>query len=291
MAVKPPRPKGPALNALRAFEAAARHQSFALAADELSVTPGAISQHVKTLEDWAGQPLFQRAPNGVSLTPAAQRLVLLLEAAFDQLGAATRLLRSMGTQRELSIATLPSLAQLWLPKVLTGVRAALPGVSIRVTGLETPPMLRRELFDLAIFYEDHANAQGQVILHDQIFPVCAPEVAQQITCLEDLPDVPVLSDLTWDQDWPVWCAAQGLDFAVFANHSRYSLYALALQEARAGAGVLMGHSGLVEEDLAQGRLLRLPFPAIHTGRVLTLGLADGDDPVLADLIKFFIPPP
>ena len=94
MPVNPPRPKPPPLSALRAFEAAARLGGFARAADELCVTPGAISQQIKALEEWAGAPLFMRHAQGISLTPVADRVLPLVGKAFDALGQSAQILQS-----------------------------------------------------------------------------------------------------------------------------------------------------------------------------------------------------
>lgn len=112
------RPAGPHLNALRAFEAAARHQNFVSAANELHVTPGAVSQHIKTLEAWAGTALFVRRAHGVALTDAGRALVPEFVDAFDGLYSAVRALRSLQPITEVHIATFPSIAQLWLSRRL-----------------------------------------------------------------------------------------------------------------------------------------------------------------------------
>ena len=112
MSVQPPRPKGPPLNALRAFEAAARLGSFARAANELCVTPGAVAQHISSLESWAGAPLFQRRARGVALSPLGRAVAPALGEAFDRLADASHLLRRMAAPAQIRIATLPSIAQL-----------------------------------------------------------------------------------------------------------------------------------------------------------------------------------
>ncbi|MCX8955298.1 LysR family transcriptional regulator, partial [Ruegeria sp. NA] len=152
MSVSPKRPKGPPLNAMRAFEAAARNISFVAAAEELNVTPGAISQHVKTLEGWAGAALFRRNAQGVELTPEGQSLVAEFTRAFDQLADAARALRNLKPNADFHIAALPAIAQLWLPKRLRQIRSQFPDISFSVTALEAPPSLGRELFDLSIFF-------------------------------------------------------------------------------------------------------------------------------------------
>ena len=127
MAVAPPRIKGPHLNALRAFESAGRLQSFAAAADELGVTAGAVSQHVKSLEAWAEGELFVRNAQGVVLTPLGEELLPGFTRAFDQLSDAVQDLRTKSAPNKISIAALPSVAQLWLSEKLGRLRQIAPG--------------------------------------------------------------------------------------------------------------------------------------------------------------------
>ena len=122
MPIEPPRPRLPPLNALRAFEAAARHESFTAAAQELGVTPAAIAQQVKSLEAWMRRPLFVRLSQGLRLTPAARQALPAFMRAFDDLGSATQGLRRAASPEELRIAALPSVAQLWLQPRLRGLR-------------------------------------------------------------------------------------------------------------------------------------------------------------------------
>ena len=178
MSVNPPRPKGPPLNALRAFEAAARLGGFANAAEELCVSPGAISQHIKTLEDWLGAPLFTRRSQGVKLSEFGASVAPSLYAAFDAMGEAVHQMRALSAHQTVHIAALPSVAQLWLSPRLPAIRAALPEVSISVSALETPPNLAREMFDLSLFLRAPTGAPHEVILADDlIYPVCTPALA------------------------------------------------------------------------------------------------------------------
>ncbi|MGJ8616901.1 MAG: LysR family transcriptional regulator, partial [Sulfitobacter sp.] len=139
MPIKPPRPRGPHLNAMRCFEASARLGGFSAAADELSVTPGAVSQQVKALEDWVGVPLFERRSQGVALTSLGIQVADEFMAAFDALGSALHSLRAKAPQTKINIAALPSVAQLWLGPRLPMVRATFPDLSISVTAMENPP--------------------------------------------------------------------------------------------------------------------------------------------------------
>lgn len=294
MAVAPPRPKGPALNALRAVEAAARLGSFAAAAEELSVTPGAISQHIKAVEAWSGVALFRRRAQGVELTEAGRRVAPVLAGAFDGIGEATRMIREMKPRATLTVAALPSVAQLWLYPRLAAIRAALPGVRLSITALESPPNLRRDLFDLSLFPRDPDDCpEGVVLAPDEIFPVASPTVAARVRNWTDLTAETLLNDESWASDWPDWAEREGIALPDLTDAPRFSLYSLAVAEAVAGAGILMGHGFLLEEPLAAGRLVPLSPRRHATGRALVLdrpARASGDLARLIALISGPIPP-
>lgn len=268
MSVAPKRPKGPPLNAMRAFEAAARHVSFVAAAEELNVTPGAISQHVKTLESWAGTPLFRRNAKGVELTQAGQSLLPEFRLAFDELANATRALRDLKPDADFHIAALPSVAQLWLPKRLAQVRAAFPHINFSVTATESPPSLARELFDMSIFMGLPDGSPDQFcVCPDEIVPVCAPSLKESAA---DLDNVARLHDQSWIEDWLTWSEASGEWLTNPQAGPQFSLYSLAVEEAKAGAGVLIGHVCLIEESLEAGSLVKAHDKSCETGRFLTI---------------------
>jgi len=268
MPISPPRPKGPPLNALRATEAAMRLGGFAAAAEELSVTPGAISQHIRAVEDWAGTSLFTRRAQGVALTDAGQRLRPALTAAFDGMGDAMRCLAALRPDPPVQIAALPSVAQLWLTPRLPALRAALAGRRLSVTALETPPNLRREMFDASLFLR--APAPGDTVLaHDAIAPVCTPSLAATIRTPADLADHTLLHDESWSTDWTDWAKATGTPLPDTTAGPRYSLYAMAVEEAKAGAGILIGHRFLVDAALRDGTLVLACTGGAHAGWVET----------------------
>ncbi|WP_136440830.1 LysR family transcriptional regulator [Pacificoceanicola onchidii] len=269
MPVTPRRPKGPPLNALRAFESAARLGSFTAAAEELGVSAGAISQHVKTIETWAGIALFERRAQGVALLPHAQKLALSFTDAFDQLAAATQNLRGLAPHPDVHIAALPSIAQLWLPARLGRLRAARPDLNISVTAMETPPHLSRELFDLSIFFGVPDETADQLVLsEDRLFPVASPGLASEL----DMQSAPLLHDQTWASDWQIWACETGTAIGNAARGPRYSLYALAVEEAKTGAGVLMGHANLIEAPLRSGQLVRVSDQDCPSGQSLIISL-------------------
>ncbi|PTE15519.1 LysR family transcriptional regulator [Pseudogemmobacter blasticus] len=254
MPVAPPPPKSLPLTALRAFEAAARLGGFTAAAAELGVTPGAVTAHVKALEEGLGAALFERQSKGVRLTALGAAAAGGFTEAFDALARAEAVLRARAAPQVVHVATLPAIAQLWLSPRLPALRAAAPEISVSITALEAPPNLKRAPYDLSLF---PAATGGRLVAVDAVFPVCAPALADRLRRPEDLAAVPCLSDAAWAGDWDLWLAAAGV--AVRPRGPVFSLYALAVEEAVNGAGVLMGHAALVADHLARGRLIA-PFP-------------------------------
>ena len=267
MSVQPPRPQGPPMKAMRAFEAAARLGGFARAAEELCVTPGAIAQQVKALEAWAGAALFERGAQGVRLTSVGERVLPKMVAAFDAMGVAVGALREAARPERLHVAALPAIAQLWLSPRLPEVRRALPELEVSITAMEALPNLGREPFDLAVFY---GSGGGLRLARDEIFPVCAPQVAEGLQDLEDLAGVPCLSDAVWQEDWGRWLRSVGAEISV--TGPMFSLYALAVEETVNGAGVLMGHGALVAGHLERGTLVAPFAPRVETGKWLEVGM-------------------
>lgn len=249
----------PPLNALRAFEAAARLNSISVAAEELFVTPSAIAQQVKSLENWTGEKLFKRNAQGVELTPLGTSVLADFSAAFDAMGAASQKLRMNAAPHEVRIAALPSIAQLWVSPRLPQIRSTMPEVSISVSALEQRPNLVREPFDLTIFYEDRGTLNNAItVSQDAIFPVCAPVIAARLNTIGDLAHEVFLHDSTWKDDWKNWLSLASPDQNLNTSGPEFSLYSLALEECKNGAGVLIGHEALVRAQIDAG-LLVVPF--------------------------------
>ncbi len=258
----PPKPKAPPLNALRAFESAARLGGFKAAAVELAVTPGAVAQHIKTLETWAGAALFERMSQGVRLTTLGKSVVGEFSSAFDQLGAAVIKLRSDAGLHQVRIAVLPSIAQLWLAQRLPQVRAIAAQSTISITALDHPPNLMREPYDISIFFSsDEVSGYCREVCRDRIFPVCAPSLAARLKQPKDLVGELFLHDARWTGHWQHWLSAAAPGLEIDAAGPTFSLYSLALQEAQNGAGVLIGHEPLVRGSLEDGSLVA-PFEQV-----------------------------
>lgn len=272
MPVKPPRPRLPPLNALRAFEAAARLESFAKAAEELAVTAGAVTQHIRQLEATLGFSLFRRMPQGVALTDAAREALPKLTRGFDLLGQAVQTLRNSEPHRPLAIAALPCIAQLWLSPRLGRLQLAFPELQISVSAMEEPPDPFRDAYDLSLFYRDTAAEPSALGFGpDAILPVCAPALAERLASPADLARQTLLHDAVWRGDWARWLAAAAPEAKVDpARGPAFSLYSLALEAALSGSGLLMGRMSLVAPYLAAGRLVA-PFDrAVPTPDRLTL---------------------
>ncbi len=279
MPVSPPRPKGPPLNALRAFEAAARLGGFNNAAEELCVTSGAISQHIKTLEDWVGAKLFERRSQAVELTNIGEEVVEEFSSAFDALGNAVRLLRNKTSVSSINIAALPSIAQLWLSPRLTAIRSAFPHIIISITALENPPNLNREIFDISLFFEatSNANKNEMILEQDIILPVCSPEIAKRLKKPADLANETCLYDVLWPNDWTNWLKKAAPEVTTPKNGPSYSLFNIAVEETKNGAGVLIGHKSLLEAALKSGDLIAPFQQTVTTEKPLVLKFADAQN--------------
>ena len=255
MSISPPRPKSLPLTSLRAFESAARLGGFSAAAQELGISAGAVSAHIKTIEDTMGASLFDRTARGVVLTPLGIRVLPEFTRAFDQMGEAMQTLRAEAAPYTVHIAALPAVAQLWLSPRLPELRAEAPEISISITAMETPPNLKRAPFDLCLFYGDDP---GDKLADDMVFPACAPSLLSRLATPEDLNTVPCLTDTSWTDDWTNWASLAMPGTSLAPRGPVFSLYTLAVEETINGAGVLMGHEALIAPHLAAGTLVA-PF--------------------------------
>ncbi|OAS27765.1 hypothetical protein A5481_00085 [Methylobacterium platani] len=281
------RPSPPSLTALRAFEAAARHGGYVAAARELHVTPAAIGTQVKGLEAWLGRPLFHRLPNGLVLTPEGRAALPALTAAFDALNGAVRAMRAAGRPRELTLAALPCIAQLWLAPRLPELQGTF-GRDVAILTRDEQPDYARELVDLGLYFADApAGCTAVVLARDDLFPVCAPALAARLRDPGDLAGTTLLHDSVWHEDWPRWLSRHGAGALRPAREAAFSLYGIALDAALAGSGVLIGHSALVGPALAAGRLVAPFGDRMVAGAPLRLIVpAGGEGTRLAPVIRW-----
>jgi len=254
------------LNALRAFEAAARHLSFAQAAQELGVTPAAVSQQVKRLEQRLGQPLFLRLNRAVRLTEAGQRLASPLGDLFLQMSDLVE--SAVQTLPVLEVTAMPSLATKWLAPRLARFAGICPDYQIRVSGSGLLADFNRQPVDVGLRYGrgDYPELFCEKLSDVVAFPVCSPSFAQaygaKLSTVEGLTSVPLIHDESTivsagAPTWPRWFAAAGLPSAQLRRILVFESTHMALEAAIAGQGVALGLTLLVDDDLRQGRLVRL----------------------------------
>lgn len=257
----------PPLNALRAFEAAARHGSFALAAEELAVTPAAVSQQVKALEARLDVVLFRRLPRGLQLTDAGRAYLPGLSEGLDRLAAATAHLREGRMSGVVSIAALASFAAGWLVPQLADFRRQYPGIDLRIDTSRHIVDFAREDIDLAIRFGagPFAGLEALHLLDEEIFPVASPALlhgARPLNSLADLQHHVLLHDVDahpkqpW-MFWKAWFARESMDEAAAARGLFFTDSNVLITAAVAGQGVALGRSPLLGEHLAKGRLVRL----------------------------------
>ena len=261
----------PPLNSLRAFEAAARHMNFSRAADELSVTPGAVSQQIQNLEDYVGAPLFKRTPKGLLLTDSAQTALPALREAFDRLAEAASLLTAAEDGHRITVSVAPSFAAKWLVPRLGRFEAAHPDVDVWLSaGLELVDFNSGEI-DLAIRYGRGAYPGLEVIrlLGETVSPVASPLLLEE-SPLHDLSDLAshiLLHDGSPDADdscpdWAMWLAARGVRGVDGARGPRFNQSSLVIEAAVNGRGVALAKQTLAQADLDAGRLVQ-PFDIVN----------------------------
>ena len=257
----------PPLNALRAFEAAARHLNFSRAADELSVTPGAVSQQIQNLEDYVGAALFKRTPKGLLLTDAAQLSLPALREAFDRLAEAAALLTAAVDGRRLTVSVAPSFAAKWLVPRLGLFEEAHPQVDVWLSAdMEVVDFASGEI-DLAIRYGAGRYPGLEVVklMAETVIAVASPELvaAHPLSDLSDLAHQILLHDGSPDADdscpdWPMWLAARGVKGVDGSRGPRFNQSSLVIEAAAGGRGVALAKRALAQADLDAGRLVA-PF--------------------------------
>jgi LysR family transcriptional regulator, glycine cleavage system transcriptional activator len=253
----------PPLNALRAFEAAGRLGSFKEAAAELHVTHGAVSQHVRLLEEWLGAPMFERRNRRVLLTPAAMAYLEQIGPLFEQLSQATARYGFPGTvSRTLSVSAPATFTLRWLVPRLATFRAAHPDVDVTVeTSNESVESLKAE-HDVVIrggpdtFY----GYSMRPFLTEERVPVCSPALLQRLPLRmpEDLRRHTLLHTSSLPRLWPDWLAKAQIPALKPAATLTFDHFYLTLQAAIDAIGIAMGPTALVSDDLTAGRLVT-PF--------------------------------
>ena len=255
----------PPLNALRVFEVAARTGGFASAAEELHVTPAAVSHQVKTLEGYLDLRLFVRRARGLELTEAGRQLLPQLSLGLDHFERGVGSLTKGQLAGRLRVNAAPSFATLWLVPRLQGFLAAYPDIVVRVTALARAPDLARGETDVRLVYGvgPFPGLASRVLMREQIAPVCAPTLLNQhpLRRFADLRHHRLLHDIDTGKDeptmtWRRWLRDAGVSGVDPEAGLEFSDSILLTEAAVRGQGVALGRSGLVGDHLASGRLVR-----------------------------------
>jgi LysR family glycine cleavage system transcriptional activator len=258
----------PPLNAVRAFDAVARHGSVTGAARELCVTQGAVSRHVTALESWLGATLFTRAQRGVTLTAKGSAYFRTINGALDQIDFATRQVQTSPEGKLLRLKLPPTFAIRWLVPRLAAFHALHPRIDVQITTSHEPVDFDREDVDACIHSErDTPPGPGfRRLFGEVLLPVCSPRLLQRKPKLREPRDLvrhQLLCSMNRPRDWPTWLAAAGVPEIDGNGGLKFENAALAYQAAIDELGVMIAQRALVDDDLASGRLvapIALPVP-------------------------------
>ena len=258
------------LNALRAFEASARHQSFSAAATELNVTSAAVGQLVRGLEEWLGVALFHRSASGtIRLVPTdiAQRALPDIRAGFERLSLGLARLQEASTSGVLTVTTSPAFAAKWLLPRIDSFQHAHPETDLRLdTSLKLLDFTAHGI-DIGVRYGAGSwpGLTAEKLFDEEIYPVCSPEFRRKnggLRTPSGLKGRTLIHDLSMESSsgfptWRTWLETAGINDVASNRGLRINNSAAVVQAAIDGHGVALGRSVMVHDDLAAGRLVRL----------------------------------
>lgn len=260
------------LSKLYTFEVAARHESFALAAEELFLTPSAVSHQINVLEKELNIKLFLRLHRKVQLTPEGNRVFWALQYSLDHLNTEIKAIQNQALAGSLTIYARPSIAQCWLVPKLSDFIQRYPFIQLSIlTGNENVNFQRTGV-DLALYFDNQPSFQlnYQYLMDEYIIPVCSPEYAEKFNLMntvENLKHCTLLHDCqawsngTGTDEWNSWAAHFNVDLDTSLGIS-FDRSDLALIAAKNNLGITMGRKRLVQKDIENGELV-MPFQEMY----------------------------
>lgn len=263
---RPSKRRLPPLVALRTFEVAARHLSLTLAADELCVTPAAVSHQIRTLEAHLGVSLFRRSGRAIALTEAGQALLPGIRSGFEMLGEAVGQLEGLNEVSVLTVSVAPSFAVKWLLPRLERFQQRHPTIDVRVVATSQLANFSTDNVDLALRYGDgqYPELAAERLLGESVLVVGSPALVTQhrLRQPKDIAKVTLLHDESPDDDrscptWQGWLREKGAGQVDAARGPRFTQSSLVIDAAIQGRGVALAKSTLVADDLRDGRLQAL----------------------------------
>jgi LysR family transcriptional regulator, glycine cleavage system transcriptional activator len=255
----------PPLNAVRAFEAAARHLSITQASIELSVTPGAVSRQIQLLEEFIGARLLARGHREISLTQEGEQFFRVATRSIAEIREVTQQLKGVEECKRLKVRAYTTFAMRWLIPRLSSFHATHPGVEVMLTASLEMVNFKKEDLDCAIRLGNGQwpGVNSYRLVSNILVPVCSPELLKSGPELKkpvDLRRLNLLHSIARADDWKHWLKAQGAQDEVDSNSGlTYQSSAMVYSAAIEGHGVAMAQLFLVESDLQSGKLVR-PFP-------------------------------
>ena len=253
----------PPLNAIKAFEAAARHESFTRAAEELCVTQGAVSHQVKALESELGVKLFNREPQRLVITGAGRDYLVVIRDALDRIALGTEQLLERQSSGTLTVSTSPNFAAKWLVHRLGRFAEKHPAIDLRVSAALHHVDFAQEDVDVAVRHGDGVAPGLDVtrLCTEELFPVCSPDLMRGERPLRSPADLSghTLLHLDTRQDWSKWLDAAGVEQADLSRGPVLNQASMVIDAAVAGQGIALARTALATQDLISGRLVR-PFP-------------------------------
>lgn len=250
------------MNALVAFEAAARHQSFTRAAEELCVTQGAVSHQVKALETELRLRLFSRRPQGIELTVAGSGYFAVIREVLDRVSEGTNALLKKQNSGVLTVSISPNFAAKWLVQRLGSFTDAFPQIDLRLSATKHHVDFAAEDVDLAVRHADDPESGLHVtrLCKEELFPVCSPKLMEGPNSLRDIDNLTrhTLLHLDNREDWLKWLDLSGAYIPDLSRGPVFDQASMAIDAAVAGQGVALSRSALVAQDLIRGHLVR-PF--------------------------------
>lgn len=253
------RPRLPPLNSLRLFEAAARLLSFKNAAEELLLTPSAVSHGIQSLEEWLGAPLFLRTTKGLVLSEAGNAYIPIVRQALDLLASGSAKIVNKHSLGQLSISAAPTFGARWLLPRLHKFRELHPDIHIVIDTSRERAELSDSGVDLAIRM-GRGNWQGVIadkLVAEEMVPVCAPSIYERVRNLVDIEQGPLIHVTSASEDWAVWARETGRAVPDPAKGLRFDTIHMAFQAACEGLGVTIGRKPLVNPELASGSLVEV----------------------------------
>nr|WP_309503629.1 LysR substrate-binding domain-containing protein [uncultured Roseovarius sp.] len=252
----------PSLNQLRAFEAAARHESIKLGAEELCVTPAAVGHQIKALEQSLNTALFHRKTRKIILTDAGRALAATVGQALDDLETAAAKARTSDLSGCLRITVAPFFGNRWLLPRLPRFLALHPGMTIKPSLSFDYENLENTDFDAAVRFGAGAweGLSSTLIFRDQVRPVCAPQLVEGIglpMAPEDILDLPLACAHHWRDDWVAWAEAAGAGTRKSVNAFTYESRAFMFDAALSGQSVILADPRMTSADEQAGRLIHL----------------------------------